>query len=496
MNEKLPEGWASASLSEVAEINPRHPKGLDDSMPVSFAPMAAISESRPEFNFLEERNLGTVRKGFTHFAEGDVLFAKITPCMENGKAAIASGLRNGLGCGTTELHVLRPRDGVSPKYLYHYVHQDAFRREAARNFTGTAGQLRVPVSAIRDAVIPVPPVDEQRRIVTKLEALLDKAAVSHQRLAKIPLILKRFRQSILAAACSGRLTGDWREQKQGIDVDQSWTPEGGPDVPETWIWKRLSEIAEVRGGVTKGRKFNGKPTVQLAYLRVANVQDGYLDLREIKLIEALPEDREKYALKPGDLLFTEGGDRDKLGRGTVWRGEVADCIHQNHIFRARLKVKDVVPEYLSLATKSEFSRRYFFENASQTVNLASINLTVLSELGIPLPPLDEQREIVRRVQELFALADRVELRYQTTQTHVEKLTESILARAFCGKLVSTEAELAEAEGRVYESAAELLERIRPDGVKAVSRGAPQSAAVSSPRNGASRRRVTPTIVSK
>src|SRR5579883_1177396 len=108
MSSELPRGWVVASLGKITEINPRHPKNLDDSMPITFVPMAALSESKPTFDFTEEYSLGELRSGFTHFAEGDVLFAKITPCMENGKGAVATGLQNGIGCGTTELHVIRP----------------------------------------------------------------------------------------------------------------------------------------------------------------------------------------------------------------------------------------------------------------------------------------------------------------------------------------------------------------------------------------------------
>src|SRR5437762_6859250 len=140
MNNGLPQSWATAPLSDIADINPRHPRDLDDELPVSFAPMSVLSESRPEFNGLRERPLGEVRKGFTHFAEGDVLFAKITPCMENGKGAVATGLRNGIGCGTTELHVVRPLAGINPHYVYRLLAQPSIRRAAKENFTGTAGQ--------------------------------------------------------------------------------------------------------------------------------------------------------------------------------------------------------------------------------------------------------------------------------------------------------------------------------------------------------------------
>src|SRR5437588_662146 len=191
MSDKLPKGWAWAALSQIAEINPRHAKDLADSLPVTFVRMPALSESRPTFQFTEERLLGDIRKGFTHFAEVDVLFAKITPCMENGKGADAVGLKNRLGCGTTELHVIRPSGDINPLYLYHFLHQQSVRREAESNFTGSAGQARVPVSFIENLEIPLAPLSEQRRIVAKLEKLLAKVEACQQRLEKIPVILKR-----------------------------------------------------------------------------------------------------------------------------------------------------------------------------------------------------------------------------------------------------------------------------------------------------------------
>ncbi len=143
--------------------------------------MAALSETSWRFETTEERPLGKTRKGFTHFAEGDVLFAKITPCMENGNAAVAMNLINGLGCGTTELHVMRPLGAIESKFLFHFVHQESFREEAARNFTGTAGQLRVPLSFIKAAEIPLPPLNEQRRIVAKLEKVLSRVNAAQER---------------------------------------------------------------------------------------------------------------------------------------------------------------------------------------------------------------------------------------------------------------------------------------------------------------------------
>ena len=154
---ELPEGWAASRLDAITEINPRHSSKLDDSQLVTFLPMPAISESSPDFNRTAERLLVEVRKGYTHFADGDVLFAKITPCMENGKGAVATGLKNGLGCGSTELHVVRSLGGIDPHYVYRFLQQAAVRRDAAANFTGSAGQLRVPSSFIGELELPLPP---------------------------------------------------------------------------------------------------------------------------------------------------------------------------------------------------------------------------------------------------------------------------------------------------------------------------------------------------
>jgi len=490
-NNKLPCGWALSRLEEIAMLNPRHPSHLDPSIEVSFVPMPAVDENGWKLKSSQKRPLGEVRKGYTHFANGDVLVAKITPCMENGKAAVAEDLVNGLGCGTTELHVIRPIQDIQSKFLYHFVHSEHFRKAARQNMTGTAGQLRVPLSFLKESVIPVPPRTEQIRIVAKLEELLAKVDACRERLEKIPAILKRFRQSVLAAVCSGRLTADWRENDQTkkdaftlleLNVHERDeklkneckialnTRTGTPrpysvnaepidydkldSLPDTWKWERLINLAHVVGGVTKGRKLKSGQTINLPYLRVANVQDGYIDFSEIKEIEALPEDLLKYRLKKGDILFTEGGDRDKLGRGTVWDGSIENCIHQNHIFRARLYCSKILPEFISLATKSEHSRRYFFDNASQTVNLASINKTTLGNLPIPIPPPEEQHEIVRRVEALFKIADDIEKRYQKAKAHVDKLTQSILAEAFRGKLVLQDPN--------DEPASELLKRIHAE----------------------------------
>ncbi|MPM07185.1 Type-1 restriction enzyme EcoKI specificity protein [bioreactor metagenome] len=338
---------------------------------------------------------------------------------------------------------------------------------------------------------PLPPLNEQKRIVAKLDAIMPRIDSVKERLEKIPAILKRFRQSVLTAAVTGKLTEKWREEHPEVEsaehllerireerevryhnACEEAKKKGAPqpkkyreiieqnnlikDV-DTWVWTYLANVAEISGGVTKGRMLQGNDVMRLPYLRVANVQDGYLDLSEMKEIEIKKQELARYALMNGDILFTEGGDRDKLGRGCVWRSEIDVCIHQNHIFKARVNEILIVPEYIALTTRSSFSKKYFDAVASQTVNLASINMTNLCALPLLLPPLEEQKEIVRQVDKLFALADKVEEHYQKARVRVDALAQSVLAKAFRGELVSQNPD--------DEPAEKLLQRIREEKAK-------------------------------
>lgn len=161
---------------------------------------------------------------------------------------------------------------------------------------------------------------------------------------------------------------------------------------ERWSTVPLGEVAAVQTGVAKGKTpKNG--SVSLPYLRVANVQDGFLDLSEIKEIEISPAEASRYQLRAGDVLFTEGGDFDKLGRGTVWRGQINPCLHQNHLFAVRPNEQALLPEFLAYVAASPIGRRYFISCSKQSTNLASINSTQLKQFPVPLPPLPEQRRI-------------------------------------------------------------------------------------------------------
>ena len=155
----------------------------------------------------------------------------------------------------------------------------------------------------------------------------------------------------------------------------------------------LEDLCDLCSGITKGRKIDSTVTVEVPYMAVANVQDGSLKLDNVKTIEATPEEIHRYQLMPGDLLLTEGGDPDKLGRGAIWNGEISSCIHQNHIFRARKASQHVDMEYLAHLVSSPYGKRYFLRQSKQTTGIASINMGQLKRFPVPLPPLEEQRRI-------------------------------------------------------------------------------------------------------
>lgn len=168
----LPPGWQWVRLGDVCEINPSRPSDLQRSAdaPTTFVPMEAVSEELGAIVAPQVRPYQQVMRGYTYFGEGDVIFAKITPCMENGKAAVARGLTDGIAFGSTEFHVLRPGPDVSPEFAWYFVRQPSFRLEARRYFVGAVGQQRVPPEFLENAMLPLPPLPEQRAIATRLEA--------------------------------------------------------------------------------------------------------------------------------------------------------------------------------------------------------------------------------------------------------------------------------------------------------------------------------------
>lgn len=372
--------WPFRALGEVVEINPRLPRSVASSQSVSFIPMAAVDEVLGEISSGQVQEFSNVSKGYPTFVDGDVLFAKITPCMENGKAAIACDLENGIGAGSTEFFVLRPRKEVLPEYIFYFIRRPSFRAACRANFTGSAGQQRVPRSFLEMVSIALPPLDEQRRLV----GLLRRAAEIRRRAEAA-----RVKARTIIPALFLETFGDHANNPKG------------------WQVHSLGEIADIGSGLTKGRKSYAKPTVSTPYLRVANVQADSLNLNEIKMIEATEDDRTRYRLLPGDLLMTEGGDIDKLGRCAIWNGEIDLCLHQNHLFRVRMR-EMISPQYARAFMQSDVARGYFLRVAKRTTGIASINKTQLSQLPVWVPPIGVQNDFVDEARRADAVANQLD----------------------------------------------------------------------------------------
>ena len=216
----------------------------------------------------------------------------------------------------------------------------------------------------------------------------------------------------------------------------------------------MEMLAEIVGGITKDQGRSRVPEMQeIPYLRVANVQRGYLDLTEVKTILASPEDMDALRLRAGDVLFTEGGDRDKLGRGWVWNDELRECIHQNHVFRARMIGLAMESKFVSFHGNT-FGQEWFARTGKQTTNLASINMGVLRRFPVAIPPATEQREIVLQVEDLLSVIDAAVKQVQASLLRASRLRQSILKQAFEGKLVP--------QDPADEPASVLLARIRAE----------------------------------
>lgn len=203
---KLPPGWRWVNLGEVCQINPRRPRlNRAETAATSFVPMDAVDDGTGAIKNIQPRPFAEVRRGYTYFEEGDVLFAKITPCMENGKAAIAEDLTDGIGFGSTEFHVLRPQPQVLAQWIWLFVRQERFRAEAKRTFHGAVGHQRVHESFLEIYPVPLPPLEEQRRITAHLGRVQTQVTALKQAQDWIGAELKHLEQAILDKAFRGEM---------------------------------------------------------------------------------------------------------------------------------------------------------------------------------------------------------------------------------------------------------------------------------------------------
>lgn len=417
----IPSTWQASRLRNSMLLNPRKSeRALPEE--VSFVPMEAVGEDG-SMDVTTTRPVEEVLSGYTYFTDGDLLIAKVTPCFENGKGAVARNLTNGVGFGSTEFHVLRGTERMTAEFAYYLTLSHGFRKLGEGSMYGAGGQKRVGTAFMRDVVVPTPPDAEQLTIAAFLDhetARID-ALVREQELLLDDLAVKR--QATVDAAVTGNLMPS---NSPRTDV------EGIGSIPAHWQVVKLKRVAQVRGGVTKGRDLQGKHVIEVAYLRVANVQDGYLDLENVATIEIGADELDRYLLKYGDVLMNEGGDNDKLGRGAVWRDQIKPCVHQNHVFSVRPHGVD--SDWLALINTSRYAKFYFFSNSKQSTNLASISSSNIKELPVVLPPPEERQDILTEVDTRLAQIDALVLEVRANIEDMKLLRSTLITAATTGKI--------------------------------------------------------------
>lgn len=431
----LPQKWTEASLSDLVEFNPKHDRSRI-SETISFVPMPAVSAETGAIENAFDRRLSEVWKSFTHFAENDVIFAKITPCMENGKSAVARGLTNGLACGSTEFHVLRSNGAVLPEYLWRFLRQKSFRRSAEAAMTGAVGQRRVPADYLKASKLPLPPLTEQRRIVSKLDALTARTARARAELDRIPALTARYKQAVLAKAFSGELTRDWRKVS-GTELS-------------AWGQRRVGELAfDIRYGTAARCSFSPSQT---PVLRIPNITDGRIDTTDLKHATFKASEQAKLALQAGDMLvIRSNGSVSLVGRAAVVTKDVEGFLYAGYLIRLRLDQDRVNPDYLQRAFSEPAVRREIESFAKSTSGVNNINSEQLRSLVIPMAPLIEQAEIVRCIDRTFAEIDRLTAEAAAARCLLDRLDQAVLAKAFRGELAP--------QDPADESASALLDRI-------------------------------------
>lgn len=473
MSGALPLGWRWATFSDVAHIA----ANLVD--PKDFPNLPHIAPDNIERNTGRLLAYRTVKQdGVTsanhRFYPGQLLYSKIRPYLNKCVRVEFEGL-----C-SADMYPLDPL--IEPGYLHHYI----LTREFVSAVTKAAGSRTVLPKTnqkqLANVPVPVAPSEQQPAIVAAIDSHFSRLDAATTTLERVQRNLERYRASVLKAAVEGRLVPTevdlakkegrsyepasvllkrilaesrrrWEEAelaklkaKGKTPTDDRWTAryeepaaldtDGLPELPEGWCWTTLEAIAEVKGGLAKGKhRRSDEKLTAVPYLRVANVQRGHLDLSEVKTIETTESELADLALRNGDILFNEGGDRDKLGRGWIWRSELPVCIHQNHVFRARLIAPQLLPEFVSWHGNSN-GQRYFFDEGKHTTNLASLSLSKLRSLPVPLPPTAEQVRIKAEVERLLSLASEADAFSRTSQHRTSRLRQSILKWAFEGRLVA------------------------------------------------------------
>ena len=398
-------------LSEVVRFNPRNPDVVPaEADHVTFVPMAAVEAETGRFNGSETREWSAVKKGYTRFQENDVLVAKITPCMENGKACVARHLQGLVGAGSTEFHVLRPiTSKVEPEWILRFVNQRCVRHEAKRHMSGAVGQQRVPASFYQDLQLPLPDLKTQQELLERLEDHDVKIDATERALFAIQAKLKQARASILKAAVEGRLIAE------GIRTNIECKP---------YVVKEICLSKPSNGkSVPTG---DGFPV-----LRLTAMKDGRIDVTEIKHGAWTEESARPYVVQQGDFFVMRGsGSLSRVGDAAIAMDAGIKAAFPDTMIRLQPDPRLCHPAYLLLCWRSPDMRTQIERSAKTTAGIYKINQRDISSYRINLPDLVSQRSILEEVERRFSILDQVEATVNASLKRCSQLRQAVLMRVF------------------------------------------------------------------
>jgi type I restriction enzyme S subunit len=451
----------------LEDINEREAQGID---PGKQPDRTFELYSVPSFDsLLPETVLGSdIKSGKQRVEPGDVLICKINPRINRVWIVGAKGEHDQIG--STEWIIIKPVVGILPEYLLYFCRSNAFRALLNSDISGVGGSLtRARPKFVFKYEVPIAPLAEQRRIVAQLEATMQRLEASQERLENLPALLKKFRQAVLAAAVSGKLTEAWRakqpqvetgadlldriraerraewEAKQRVkltgkqlSLNDSWklkyeepaalNTSALAELPEGWAWCKLESVAEMcLGKMLDGAKNQG--TLQ-PYMGNINVRWGSFDLDGMKMMRFTDAEDERYSVKRGDLVICEGGEP---GRAAVWESDSSIKI-QKALHRVRPDSKFLMSYFLYYNLNLD-AAVHRLDSYFTGTGIQHFTGKALARYTLPVPPIAEQQEIVRQVNHYFDLADQLEARFEQAAALVEQLPQALLAKAFSGQLV-------------------------------------------------------------
>jgi type I restriction enzyme S subunit len=372
--------------------------------------MEAVNAESGAIVAMETRRYADVMKGYTFFEEGDVLFAKITPCMQNGKHAIARGLIGGIGFGSTEFHVIRCGDVVQAEWVHAFLRQPAVLLDATRHFTGAVGQQRVPPAYLRDLTIPCPAVPEQQRIASVLDDAMAQVnaarAAAEERLAALEVVPAALLRGVF--------------------------PVSGARLLDGWNWVRLGTLLrEAQSGFPCG----ARDPEGIVQVRMNNVDTrGNLDLQEVLRVPREATDLERYALAPGDVLFNNTNSTELVGKSALFQGHHEPVVYSNHFTRLRTCPGELLPELLASWLNLQWEAGVFAAICNRWIGQSAVKPAMLLDLSFPKPPLSEQLRIVRVLGAAMAEAEVARAAAQAELDAIAALPAALLRRAFSGGL--------------------------------------------------------------